>query len=89
MGQDPTYGGKLTENCIQAIARDCLAVAMLRLDEAGYKIAFHVHDEVILDVPNGFGSLEEVEKIMGQSIPWAPDLPLKAEAFETDYYKKD
>jgi DNA polymerase len=88
-GRIPTYGGKLTENCIQAIARDCLAVAMLRLDEAGYKIAFHVHDEVILDVPNGFGSLEEVEKIMGQSIPWAPDLPLKAEAFETDYYKKD
>jgi DNA polymerase len=46
-GRIPTYGGKLIDNCIQAIARDCLAVAMLRLDEAGYRIAFHVHDEVI------------------------------------------
>lgn len=62
---------------------------MLRLDEKGYKIAFHVHDEVVLDVPNGFGSLEDVEEIMGESIYWAPGLPLRAEAFESDYYKKD
>ncbi|WP_195509888.1 DNA polymerase [Clostridium tyrobutyricum] len=88
-GRLNTYGGKLTENIVQAIARDCLAEAMLRLDRAGYKIVFHVHDEVILDVPNGFGSLNEVNKIMGEPIEWAPGLPLKADGFETSYYKKD
>ena len=84
-----TYGGKITENIIQGIARDCLAESLLRLDKAGYKIAFHVHDEVVLDVPQGFGSLKEVEKIMSEDIDWAPGLPLQAEGFETDYYKKD
>ena len=88
-GRIPTYGGKLTENIIQAIARDCLAVSMLRLDEAGYHINFHVHDEVVLDVPAGRGSMEKVEEIMGQPIEWAPGLPLGADSFETDYYKKD
>ena len=88
-GRIPTYGGKLTENIIQAIARDCLAVSMLRLDEAGYHINFHVHDEVILDVPIGTGSMGEVEDLMGQPIAWAPGLPLGADSFETDYYKKD
>jgi DNA polymerase bacteriophage-type len=88
-GRIPTYGGKLTENIIQAIARDCLAVSMLRLDESGYRINFHVHDEVVLDVPVGKGSMEGVENIMGQSINWAPGLPLGADSFETFYYKKD
>lgn len=59
-GRIPTFGGKLAENCVQAIARDCLAVSLLRLHEAGYKINFHVHDEVILEVPNGQGSVDEV-----------------------------
>jgi DNA polymerase len=84
-----TYGGKLTENIVQAIARDCLAESLLKLDKAGYKIAFHVHDEVVLDVPCGTGSLEEVVEIMGRDIDWAPGLPMRAEGFETDYYKKD
>lgn len=88
-GRIPTYGGKLVENITQAIARDCLAVAMLRLDEAGYKIKFHVHDEVILEAENGTGSKEEVEKIMAEPISWAKGLPLKADSFETFYYKKD
>jgi len=88
-GRVDTYGGKITENIIQAVARDCLAESMIRLDKAGYKIAFHVHDEVVLDVPKNFGSLEEVEEIMGESIAWAPGLPLGAEAFESNYYKKD
>ena len=88
-GRIDTYGGKLTENIIQAIARDCLAESMLRLEKYGYRIVFHVHDEVILDVPKDNGSLEEVEEIMGFDIPWAPGLPLRAEAFESDYYKKD
>ncbi len=84
-----TYGGKLVENIVQAIARDCLAEAMIRLYEVGYKIAMHVHDEVVLEVPDGFGSLEEVNEIMGRPIPWAKGLPLKAESYETPYYKKD
>lgn len=88
-GRIPTYGGKLTENIIQAIARDCLAVSMIRLDEAGYHINFHVHDEVVLDVPIGTGSMEDVEKLMGQPVEWAPGLPLGADSFETFYYKKD
>lgn len=88
-GRVDTYGGKLTENIIQAIARDCLAESMLKLDKKGYKIAFHVHDEVVLDVPKDKGSLKEVEDIMGLPIEWAKGLPLGAEGFEAEYYKKD
>ncbi len=84
-----TFGGKLVENCIQAIARDCLAESLIQLDEAGYRIAFHVHDEAVLDMPHSQGSLEEVEEIMSQDIPWAPDLPMKAAGFETTFYMKD
>lgn len=88
-GRLKTYGGKLVENIVQAIARDCLAEAMIRLDEADYKIVMHIHDEVVLDVPYGFGSLEDVGEIMGTPISWAKGLPLRADAFETNYYKKD
>ena len=88
-GVQETYGGKLVENIVQAVARDCLAVAMLRLKAAGYKIVMHVHDEVVLEMPYGTGSTEEVSKIMGEPIPWAKGLPLKAESYETTYYKKD
>lgn len=84
-----TYGGKLVENIVQAIARDCLAVAMLRLDAAGYRIACHVHDEVVLEVPDYEGSTEDVNAIMGKPIAWAPGLPLGADSYETLYYKKD
>jgi DNA polymerase bacteriophage-type len=87
-GRLSTYGGKLTENIVQALARDCLAEAMLRLEEAGYKIILHVHDEVVLEVPMGFGSINEVQEIMAEPIAWAKGLPLTAEAFETQYYKK-
>jgi DNA polymerase bacteriophage-type len=62
---------------------------MLRLDDAGYRIVMHVHDEVVLEVPEGFGSCEHVNEIMGQPIAWAPGLPLKADSYETLYYKKD
>jgi DNA polymerase bacteriophage-type len=87
-GRINTYGGKLVENIVQAIARDCLAVAMLSLDRAGYDIGMHVHDEVVLDVPLGFGSVEEVERIMAEGIPWAEGLTLRAEAFEAGHYRK-
>ena len=88
-GRIDTYGGKLTENITQAIARDCLAESMLRLDAAGYPIVAHIHDEVVLDVPKDNGSLEEVNAMMALPIAWAPGLPLGAEGFEADYYKKD
>ena len=84
-----TYGGKLVENLVQAIARDCLAVSMMRLDEAGYKIRLHVHDEVIIDEPTERDSIKNIIEIMGQPIDWAPGLPLRADAFETEFYKKD
>jgi DNA polymerase len=84
-----TYGGKLVENIVQAIARDCLAVAMLRLQEAGYKIVMHIHDEVVLDVPRNYGSLKEVEDLMGLPIDWAKGLILRAEGFEGEFYKKN
>lgn len=88
-GRLRTWGGKLTENITQAVARDCLAVSMARLCEAGHRIVFHVHDEVILDTPAGHSSAEEVAALMGQSIPWAPGLPLAADAYECEYYRKD
>lgn len=90
-GAQRTYGGRLVENLVQAIARDCLAVSMMRLDSIGYKTVMHVHDEVVLEVLDveGFSELDNVTKIMSQPIDWAPGLPLTAEGFETDFYKKD
>ena len=84
-----TYGPKLVENIVQATARDCLAEAMFKIEKAGYKIVMHVHDEVILDTPKEKGSLEEVNAIFGESIKWAPGLPLKADGYECKYYMKD
>ena len=87
--QQETYGGKLVENIVQATARDLLADAMLRVDAAGYKIVMHVHDEIVCEMPDGEGSLEELNKIMSTPIAWAKGLPLAADGFETKYYKKD
>lgn len=87
--REDTYGGKLVENIVQATARDCLRDAMLRLDDADYKIAFHVHDEAIMDMPIGEGSLDDAAAIMGRPLDWAPDLPLRADGYECTYYMKD
>ncbi len=84
-----SYGGKLVENITQATARDCLRDAMTALDSAGYRIVFHVHDEVIADMPTGTGSLAEMQEIMGRPLSWAPGLPLRAAGFEADFYMKD
>lgn len=83
------YGGKLTENVVQAIARDCLGESMKLLTMLGFDIVFHVHDEVIIEAPNGFSSADEVARIMSTPVPWAPDIPLAAAAFESSYYRKD
>lgn len=84
-----TYGGKLTENVVQAIARDCLAAAMKNIESAGYQIVMHIHDEVILDAPADRADLDTVCKLMCQPIPWAEGLLLNADGFVGDYYKKD
>lgn len=84
-----TYGPKLVENIVQAVSRDILAEAMIRLEEAGYPIVMHVHDEVVIEAPHGFGTLNEVNKIMSICPVWAEGLQLKAMGFESWYYKKD
>ncbi|MCM1024430.1 MAG: DNA polymerase [Prevotella sp.] len=88
-GLQSTYGGKLTENIVQAIARDCLAVALERLDSAGYKTVMHIHDEAVIDCPAENADLETVCGIMSQPIEWAQGLILNADGFVSDYYKKD
>lgn len=84
-----TYGGKLVENVVQAISRDCLAETLKRLYLLKYKIVMHVHDEVVLEVPEDQADLDKVCEIMGQPISWAPGLPLKAAGFVSKFYKKD
>ena len=87
-----TYGGKLVENLVQAIARDCLAESIERLEAAGYPVVFHVHDEVVIErtlLNDAETELDEVCRIMGQPIDWAPGLPLKADGWVDKYYKKD
>ncbi len=84
-----TYGGKLTENIIQAISRDCLAVTLERLDSAGYQTVMHIHDEAVIDCPAKCADLETVCNIMRKPIEWAPGLLLNADGFVSDYYKKD
>ena len=88
MVEQETFGGKLAENATQAIARDILAHAMLNLESAGYPIVFHVHDEAIMEVPVGKGSLEEACRIMAIPPDWAKDLPLRADGDEMPYYRK-
>ena len=83
-----TYGGKLTENIVQAIARDCLAETLKRIDARGLQVVFHVHDEVIIDAPMGT-TVEEICSLMAEPIPWAPGLILKGAGFESNYYRKD
>lgn len=84
-----TYGGKLVENCVQAIARDCLAEAIERLEAANYPIVFHVHDEVVVECTAERASLDDIAAIMGQPVSWAPDLPLGANGWVGAFYKKD
>ena len=83
-----SYGPKFVENIIQATARDILAEAMQRLDEAGYRIVMHIHDEVVIEAPDPT-SLAEICEIMGRTPPWAGGLLLRADGYECDFYKKD
>lgn len=84
-----TYGPKLVENIVQATARDLLALAMLRLRDAGFDIVMHIHDEAVLEVPEGVSSVEEICRIMAVAPDWAAGLPLRADGYECPFYKKD
>ena len=84
-----SYGAKFCENIVQAMARDVLAEAMLRLEKSGFDIVCHIHDEVVLEVPEGRSSVEEVNQIMAVCPDWCEGLPLKAAGFESPFYKKD
>lgn len=88
-GRQDTYGGKLVENIVQAVARDLLAYALLQLDRAGFSVVMHVHDEAVIEEPTDGRSAEEVSKIMATGPDWAKGLPLTADSYETFYYKKD
>lgn len=91
-GRLETYGGKLVENIVQATARDCLRDAMLALDATGYRIVMHVHDEVVIEAPaDGHESeaMDNICSIMGQPLPWAQGLPLRAEGSLLNYYRKE
>jgi len=83
-----TYGGKLTENVIQAIARDCLAVKLMEAERRGYKVVAHVHDEMIIEAPKDL-DMNEVDALMAEPIDWAEGLPLIGGTYECEYYKKD
>lgn len=84
-----TYGGKLVENVVQAIARDCLSQAITHLEQAGIPVIFHIHDEVVIECNADTASLDDVVKIISQPIPWAPDLPLGADGWVGQFFKKD
>lgn len=87
-----TYGGKLVENIVQAIARDCLAIAIENLEAQGLHVVFHIHDEVVIDTPAWADEdtmLETVTKIMTKPIPWAQMLPLNADGWVDKFFKKD
>ena len=84
-----TFGGKLTENIVQATARDLLAEAMLRLRDAGLEIVMHVHDEAVLEVPIGHSGVDEVCALMAEAPAWADGLPLRADGYECRFYQKD
>lgn len=83
-----TYGGKMTENIVQAVARDCLAVTLERIAAKYLQVVFHVHDEVIIDAPMET-TVDEICGLMAEPIPWAPGLILKGAGFESSYYMKD
>ena len=84
-----TYGPKLVENIVQGTARDLLAYAMLQLRNAGFDIVMHIHDEAVLEVPEGVSSVDEICRIMAVAPDWAIGLPLRADGYECPFYKKD
>lgn len=83
-----TYGGKLVENIVQATARDILGMVILKAEERGFPIVFHIHDEIIVEA-SPEQTLEQIEAIFSEPLPWCRDLPLKGAGYSTQYYLKD
>ena len=86
--QQIAYGGLLAENITQAVARDFLVNSLLNVEKAGYKVIFHVHDEIVTEVPKDFGSVEEVETLITIPPAWGVDCPIAAEGWRGDRYRK-
>ena len=84
-----TWGGKLVENLVQATARDCLRDKILALDAAGFDIRMHVHDEIVVTEPLDGKTLEQMNEIMNEPLPWAEGLPLRGDGYYCDFYQKD
>lgn len=82
-----TYGGKLTENIVQAIARDLLVYGMHRVSEAGHRIVMHVHDEIVVETTTA--AVDEICDLMTTAPDWAAGLPLAADGYECEFYRKD
>ena len=87
-GKLRTYGGKLTENIVQATARDILGCVILRAEQRGLNVVFHIHDEIIVEATKD-QTLPMVEALFSEPIPWCKDLPLKGAGYTTPYYLKD
>lgn len=90
-GRQETYGGKLVENVVQAVARDCLAVNIMRVQAKDYNIVMHIHDEMVVEVPedDAANAFQRISDCMGTAVPWAPELPLRGDGYITRHYKKD
>lgn len=89
-GQLETYGGNLVETIVQAVARDLLVVGMHAVAQAGHRIVMHVHDEIVIDEPQDSGfTVDDACQLMSTLPDWAEDLPLDADGYECDYYRKD
>ena len=89
--ENETYGGKIFENLIQGVARDCLAETLIRLEQRGYRTVFHVHDEVIVEVPieKADEAEKDIDELMSlKDVPWLKGCPLKAESYQCDFYEK-
>ena len=90
-GRIESYGPKLVENIVQAVARDCLAETIMKVEAMGYPVVFHVHDELICEVPEAKAdqALKDILEVMATPIPWAEGLPLNGDGYQCEYYRKD